>query len=564
MDFLKTKHVDDLNTESAHSYHPRPSFKRDLFLSLNGRWDLAITREGEDAVYDRTVIVPFAPEAPLSGIGERIPLGAVLHYRRQVDVPEEMTGKRILLHFGAVDQECEVFISGERIGENKGGYLPFSFDVTEYAKAGSFTLEVTSRDTLDVKYPYGKQTDTPHGMWYTPVSGIWQTVWLEAVPKENAVEYIKITPFDTGVKIRVSGGAPTKEIIIEDGKSIFFEGDECIIEPDDLVRWTPETPKLYYFNLKSGEDEIHSYFAVRTVGTVIGDDGIPRLALNGKPYLYNGLLDQGYYPDGLFMPLAADGYLDDIRLAKSLGFNMLRKHIKIEPDVFYYLCDKEGIAVFQDMVNNGDYSFLRDTALPTIGFKGRRDKGLHKDPEGRRIFEETMLKTAELLYNHPSVVYYTIFNEGWGQFSSDEMYGKLKDADGTRTIDSTSGWFKRKRSDVDSRHVYFKRIKAKRPTDKPLVISEFGGYSFRAEGHLFSERNYGYRLFKEREDFEKGFLNLFENEVAPLVDLGASAFVYTQLSDVEEETNGLVTYDRAVVKVDTEKCADVMMGIFKK
>ena len=559
---LETKYKKDMDVLCPHSYHPRPSFRRDKYLSLGGEWDFCVGKDGESPIYNEKITVPFPPESPLSGIFRQIARDETMYYKRSVTLPPEMRKDRIILHLGAVDETCEIRISGKPVGAHCGGYLPFSFDITPYLAGEGFTVEVIAKDTLGRKYPYGKQTDKRGGMWYTPVSGIWQSVWLEARPVENAVESLKITPISDGVIIEIEGGAPKKRIILEDsGQSVDFTGAECVIRPENLVKWSPECPKLYYFTLESGEDVIHSYFAVREIG-IAEIDGYPRLTLNGEPYVFNGLLDQGYYPDGLFLPPTADCYLDDIRLAKALGFNMLRKHIKIEPDIFYYLCDREGIAVFQDMVNNGVYSFIRDTALPTLGLQKRKDKRLHRDKETRRIFEETMLGTADLLYNHPSVVYYTIFNEGWGQFSSDKMYKKLREKDGTRIIDSTSGWFRGHESDVDSRHVYFKRLKAGKRESKPLVISEFGGYSYRVEGHLFSEKNYGYRLFSEREKFEEAFFDLYRNEVAPLVKEGASAFVYTQLSDVEDETNGLVSYDREIVKVDKEKCKLIMKEIF--
>ena len=398
-------------------------------------------------------------------------------------------------------------------------------------------------------------------MWYTPVSGIWQTVWLESVP-DRYITSIRITPMADRVELKVFGGEEHKVVRLSSGEVIEFDGERTEIVPSEIHPWSPEEPYLYEFTLRSGDDEVKSYFAIRTV-EVMEVGGVNRICLNGKPYLFNGLLDQGYFPDGIYTPSSVDAYIKDIKTAKSLGFNMLRKHIKIEPQVFYYLCDRLGIAVFQDMVNNGDYSFFRDTALPTVGIQRLSDKKLHKDKDSRRIFLDTMSQTAELLYNCPSVVYYTIFNEGWGQFSADEAYRLLKGQDRTRIIDATSGWFRQKESDVDSRHIYFKRLKVKRPDGKPLVISEFGGYSYRVPSHVFGERNYGYKTFKSAKEFEDAVVRLFEREVAPLVRSGASACVYTQISDVEDETNGFLTYDREVLKVDAERLRSVMEKIYK-
>lgn len=543
---LFTKYAENIG-DIPHNYYPRPQLCRDSFFNLNGEWDFSFGEYLYSEEYNEKIIVPFPPESALSGIGRGHGDSDYLHYRREVKLPDNFTRDRLLLHFGAIDQEAWVYINGELVGERLGGYIPFTIDITEYQREESFTLSVVCRDNLDIKYPYGKQTKKRGGMWYTPVSGIWQTVWLEAVT-EDYIKSVKITPTERGIILDVVGGRAKKTLDIEGVGSFSFEGDRYELVLDRMEYWTPESPKLYDFTLTSGEDMIRSYFAIRTVS--VGEcDGVSRLCLNGEPYVFNGLLDQGYFPDGLFLPANIDGYLDDIKLAKSLGYNMLRKHIKIEPDVFYYLCDKEGIAVFQDMVNNSDYSFIRDTALPTIGLQWLPDGLLHRDPESRAIFEKTMRETAELLYNHPSIVYYTIFNEGWGQFTADVMYDKLREIDSTRIIDATSGWFRRTRSDVDSRHIYFKPLKPKGLDKRPLVISEFGGYSYRVPEHLFGDANYGYKSFGNNAEFESALAALYKNEVKPLIERGASAFVYTQLTDVEDETNGLVTYDRAVVKV---------------
>lgn len=546
---LFTKYADKI-ADIPHSYYPRPQLRRPSYLILNGEWDFSYGEYLYSEEYSEKIRVPFPPESALSGIGRTHGDSDYLHYRREVTLPEGFTEDRLLLHFGAIDQEAWVYINGEQVAERLGGYIPFTVDITEYQSLGRFTLSVVCRDNLDIRFPYGKQTKKRGGMWYTPVSGIWQTVWLEAVPEEY-IKSLRLTPTTDGVILEVVGGRVEKTLEIEGVGTYSFEGDSFEVHLDNPILWTPECPKLYSFTLTSGEDKVESYFAVRTI-TVGNVGGVSRLLLNGEPYVFNGLLDQGYFPDGLFLPATEEGYLDDIRLAKSLGYNMLRKHIKIEPDIFYYLCDREGIAVFQDMVNNSDYSFFRDTALPTIGLQKLPDKLLHRDAESRAIFEKTMRETAELLYNHPSIVYYTIFNEGWGQFSADEMYDKLRVVDSTRVIDSTSGWFRREKSDVDSRHIYFKPLKPKGLDGRPLVISEFGGYSYRVPEHLFGDANYGYKSFKSQEDFESALEALYKNEVKPLIELGACAFVYTQLSDVEDETNGLITYDRAVIKVKSE------------
>ena len=552
---LTTPYIEKMDAEHPHSYHPTPQFKRNAFYSLNGKWDFCLNLNSDTANYTETILVPFPPESSLSGVEKNVLPEHYMHYRKRFTLPDLFDKKKVFLHFGAVDQIAKITLNGHMLGEHEGGYIPFSFDVTDSLCEGENELLVTAKDSLDHKYPYGKQKYDRGGMWYTPVSGIWQTVWLEARPWEY-VEDIKITPYEKGVKITVTGGCAHKKITLTESGEVFeFDGNIVNIEPRELKLWSPENPYLYHFTLEAGEDSIESYFAVRWVD-IRDINGKKRLCLNGKPYLFNGMLDQGYYPDGIFLPATEKGYEDDIKLAKSLGFNMLRKHIKIEPMIFYYLCDKHGIAVFQDMVNNGTYHFFRDTALPTVStvyLQRMNDKRFSPNKEVRKIFENTMYETLDHLYNVPSVVYYTVFNEGWGQFTADEMYEKLRNFDSTRIVDSTSGWFRRHRSDVDSRHIYFRPLKPKKLDGNPLVISEFGGYAYGVDGHRFSEKIYGYRVFKTQEEFENAVCMLYDTEVRALVENGASAFVYTQVSDVEDEINGLITYDRQIIKISCDR-----------
>ena len=544
-----------MDKSCPHSYHPTPQMKRGDYLCLNGEWDFSLTTSETACEYDEKIIVPFCPESMASGLEISVLPEHYMHYRKVFKKPENFKSERVFLHFGAVDQTCKVYLNGTKLGDHEGGYIPFSFDITDLLLDGENELTLTAKDTLSHNLPYGKQKYKRGGMWYTPVSGIWQTVWLEGRPEAH-VEDIKITPYEKGVKIAVTGGDAHKKITLKDSGEVFeFDGCFAYVEPKEPKLWTPETPYLYEFTLECGEDVIESYFAIRWVD-VREVKGVKRICLNGKPYLFNGMLDQGYYPDGIFMPATVDGYLDDIKMTKALGFNMLRKHIKIEPMIFYYLCDKHGVAVFQDMVNNGQYSFFKDTVVPTISptlLQGLNDRHFNRDKVAREFFERSMYETAEHLYNVPSIVYYTIFNEGWGQFNADEAYGKLKAYDPTRVLDSTSGWFRRNETDVDSRHIYFRPLKPKRLDGRPLVISEFGGYAHGVKGHTFGEDVYGYRVFKERSEFETALLKLYNTEVRALVENGASAFVYTQVSDVEDEINGFITYDRQVLKVDASK-----------
>ncbi len=552
---LTTDFAADMARANPHGEYPRPLLKRESFLSLNGAWDFAYSRT-EPCEYTEKILVPFCPESSLSGIGRTHTDEELLFYRRKFTLPSGFKKDRIILHFGAVDQTCRVLINGKEVGAHEGGYLPFHFDITDALTIGENEIRVVARDTLSEIYPYGKQRKKRGGMWYTPVSGIWQTVWLESLPK-SPINSIKITPTQSSVKIELETSAKHKKLtLIESGEHFEFEENEITLTPREIKLWSPENPYLYSFKIETETDTVESYFALREI-SVKEVRGVPRLCLNGKPYLFHGLLDQGYFPDGIYLPATSEGYLKDITTAKALGFNMLRKHIKIEPAVFYHLCDKLGMVVFQDMVNNSDYSFIRDTALPTVGLKKLSDKRLHKDSRSREIFVNHAKETMNLLYNYPSVLCYTIFNEGWGQFTADEVYKELKALDKTRVLDATSGWFWEKLSDVDSHHVYFKRLKTKMHPTRPTVISEFGGYSHRCEGHLFGDKNYGYKTFEKREDFEAAVERLYLDEVLPLVKNGISALVYTQISDVEDETNGFLTYDRRVLKVDPERFSGI-------
>ncbi len=526
-----------------HNYHPTPNFKRDNFTVLNGEWDFTVMR-GSKRVYDGKITVPFAPESVLSGVGRITKRGDRLIYSRRLNI--EHTGERVLLHFGAIDNKARIYINEDFVAHHKGGYLPFTVDITDFVLSENIlTVEVT--DELDRTYPYGKQKYKRGGMWYTPVSGIWQTVWLEYVP-ENYIKSIKTDVTLENVTVTVTGGKAEKLLTLE-GVDYPFTGDSITVDIPSARLWTPETPNIYNFTLSSGEDKIESYFALRTVGQ---SDG--RLTLNGKPYFFHGLLDQGYWPDGIFTPASAEGYEQDILSMKKLGFNMLRKHIKIEPQIFYYYCDIYGMAVFQDTVNNGSYSFLYDTALPTVGLK-RLPKFASK--KVKKIFFETAEGMIKLLHNHPSVVYYTIFNEGWGQHSTRTAYSRLKSVDDSRIYDTASGWFKGGESDVQSEHVYFKKANFK-IGDKPCVLSEFGGYSCSVDGHRFNlDKVYGYKICADTEAFNADLQALYLNEVVPLVRGGLSASVLTQLSDVEDETNGILTYDRRVNKANEA----VMRGI---
>ena len=561
---LTTPFEANLTTPPFSSY-PRPQLVRDSYLCLNGRWNFSVVRKQSREKLGK-ILVPFPPESRLSGIERITKPDETLVYTRLITIPDgfrKAPTDRILLHFGAVDQSARVYLNKLIVGQSESPYLPFTVDLTDHLTEGENELIVLVRDSLDPDYPYGKQTYKRGGMWYTPVSGIWQTVWMECVP-ETYIQSLKITPTLDSVTVEVEGGAPEKVLNLC-GIDYPFTGDSITIPVENPHHWTPEDPYLYEFTLRSGEDAVRSYFALRTVG-ITEVNGKSLLTLNGKPYFFHGLLDQGYFPDGIFLPATEEGFEKDILEMKSCGFNMLRKHIKVEPDIFYYLCDKLGMVVFQDMVNSGKYSFFVDTALPTIGLR----KGItHRVSEHRReLFFACAEGMMKHLYNHPSVCYYTIFNEGWGQFDADNAYRRLKALDPTRIYDTTSGWFKTKDSDVESDHIYFKPVKLKNVKGRPMVLSEFGGYSCKIEGHSFNlDKTYGYRFFSDQQAFEDALVKLYEDEIIPHIERGLSATVLTQVSDVEDETNGLLTYDRAILKVDAARMRELagrMVDLFEK
>ena len=533
--------------------YPRPQLVREDWLCLNGEWEFT---HGQNA---GTIRVPFCPESPLSGLDIPVRYGQEMIYRRRFTLPETWAKKRVLLHFGAVNRIAVVRLNGSTAAVHENAYLPFTADITDRLRPGENELSVHVVNDMSPRHPWGKQRIRRGGMWYTPVSGIWQTVWLEAVPQT----YIRSLTVRTGPDFaEIAAEGVSRGTVLLNGREYHLAGGRVRIDIPDPILWTPETPHLYRFELCSGEDRVASYFAMRTL-TVETVDGVSRLCLNGKPYFFHGVLDQGWWSDGLYTPADPGCFERDILAMKALGFNTLRKHVKVEPERFYYDCDRLGMIVFQDMVNCGRVSFLRDTLLPTLGLTRRRDLRLHRDGTTRRSFLLSMEATAALLRNHPCVCLWTIFNEGWGQFCADEMYRRLRVLDDTRFIDATSGWFRQKESDVESVHNYFRRL---RPgtEPRPLLLSEFGGFVWRSPDHSWNAgRTYGYRKYASREEMVRALCALYEEQVLPLIPHGLCGAILTQLSDVEDEVNGLVTYDRKLHKVLPEELAPLSRRLTK-
>lgn len=571
-----------LDPDCVLAEYPRPQLRRNNYIILNGYWNYSITQnQQKPESYDGKILVPFSPESLLSGVNRQLKPYQTLWYEREIQIDNVPDDMRCILHFGAVDQYCKVYINDLPAGEHTGGYLPFSVDITEYIKTGTnqFSLSVTDLSETSF-HSRGKQKQKRGGMFYTAQSGIWQTVWMEWVP-HLYIKSLRITPVmkENLVRLEIM---MNDDFTPEEADNIIFRVyiyDKArlmvsrisrlpIIDIpfSDYIPWSPENPQLYDLVITAGEDRVESYFAMRMVEIHNDEKGIPRIYFNGKPYFQKGLLDQGYWPDGLYTAPSDEAMIYDIMKAKEMGFNMLRKHLKIEPLRWYYHCDRLGMLVWQDMVNGGeDYNMLLVGYLPTIFPRiATRIKDHHyrclgrKNAEGRAEWRKECCATVELLYNHPSVVVWVLFNEGWGQFDAADAYDMVHRLDPTRLIDHASGWFNQGCGDFHSIHNYFHPLKIK--LDKyPAVLSEYGGYAYYVREHSYSPFVYGYRLYLKREDFIKAYNEL--NELTDeLIDKGLAATVYTQLSDVEDEVNGLLTYDREICKLDSVEALEEQQG----
>ena len=549
--------------------HPRPQAERESWLNLNGEWSLKKLSQSGEELFSGQILVPFSPETLHSGIEEGFVLGEEesLVYTRSFPITDKQLLGKILLHFGAVDSECVVFINGKEVGKHRCGFTAFSFDVTEFVTAGENELLVTVKDApLKTGGARGKQSNNPSTIWYTPQSGIWQTVWLEFMPK-NSIDKLRITPFLSRGAVTVSFDCDEEvTVTLLDGEKVLEtqNGRSMVEFKRDFALWSPENPKLYQLLLtNSSGDKIKSYFGYRSFEIVTDKQGKKRFGLNGKPYFYNGVLDQGYWSDGMLTYPCDKAVVDELTMLKEMGFNTVRKHIKVEPMRWYYHCDRLGLAVWQDFVNGGgEYNPWHIAILPFLGFKHKDNDYKYfarKQEEGREEYIQMAKEILESLYNTVSVAVWVPFNEGWGQFESEAVTAFIDSVDPTRIIDSVSGWHDqgKKKTPVLSMHTYFTPLKVPRDP-RPVVLSEFGGYSMKVSGHVFNEeKEFGYKKFKTQEDFVKALEKLYLKNLLPLIKKGLSGCIYTQVSDVEEEINGLVTYDRAVQKIPTEKMREI-------
>ena len=564
---LMTPWGEHLDENCILTEYPRPQMRRNSYLNLNGRWEYAITDSDESPRHwDGTILVPFSPESALSGVGRSLQPGQTLWYRREVIVPQGFipADGRLLLHFGAVDQEAAVYWNGRLLGRHMGGYNAFTLDATD-ALGPRNSLVVRVHDDTDASFhSRGKQKTRRGGIWYTPQSGIWQTVWMEAVPR-HYIESLRIVPlFDqSAVEVMVRCSQPLQCEATVDGRTVpFTSGEPARIPMPDFRAWSPEDPYLYDLSVTLGEDRVESYFGMRKMEVRADRGGVKRLFLNGEPYFQSGLLDQGYWPDGLYTAPSDEALIYDIQTAKAMGFNLLRKHIKVEPMRWYYHCDRLGMLVWQDMPSGGGKYRFSTITLPLVTGIHRRDNHYRAfaraSSQGRCEYMDELEEMVGQLFNAPSVVLWVPFNEGWGQFDSTLVMERLRALDPTRPVDPASGWHDQGAGELRSLHVYFKPFRFRRDRrGRALALSEFGGYNLRVDGHCFNQKDYGYRRLPDAAALWRDFSRLYEREVLPAVPRGLCASVYTQLSDVEDELNGLMTYDRRVVKLDADEVREL-------
>lgn len=559
-DRIVTRWAKEVTPENAHREYPRPNMIRENWLNLNGLWDYAITPKDQSSVsnYDGEMLVPFAIESALSGVGKNVGSENRLWYRRSFNVPKNWKDQNVILHFGAVDWETTIWINDREIGSHKGGYDAFSFDITDALIDGDQEIVISVFDpTDDHTQPRGKQIKNPHGIWYTSVSGIWQTVWIEPVPK-TSISRLKLTPDldSSSLTIEVFGNelenAAISAIASANGDQIAkstTSDSTIVLEIPNAKTWSPSHPFLYDLEVQLSiddhdHDSVKSYFGMRKIEMKKDQNGRNRLFLNGDALFQIGPLDQGWWPDGLYTAPTDEALRYDLEFLKKAGFNMLRKHVKIEPTRLYYHCDRIGLLVWQDMPSGDRYI-------------GGNDPDLDRTPESISQFEKEYLAMIDQFYNHPSIVVWVPFNEGWGQFDTARITALTKEYDPTRLVDSASGWTDRGTGDLYDIHSYPGPGDPKFEENRATVIGEFGGLGWAIEGHLWiDEGNWGYRNYDSADELRKQYEDLIRR-LKPLIDDGVAAAIYTQTTDVEIEVNGLLTYDREIDKLGAEWLAGI-------
>jgi len=560
---LKTRWAADVSPKNAHPEYPRPQMVRRDWINLNGLWDLSITRKDVEKpeAFTTQILVPFPVESALSGVRKPVSENDRLWYRRMFELPRRWAGKRILLNFGAVDFEARVSVNGKEVGTHRGGYDGFTFDITDAVRsAAANEILVSVLDPTDaLTQPRGKQVRNPHSIWYTSTSGIWQTAWLEPVSAAYIKDLTIVPDIDKGaVTIRpittTRLGSAKVEVSIQEGNleissASVAAGGQLVLPIKNPKLWSPEHPYLYdiVVRLKIGSttvDKVESYFGMRKISLGKDDKGFTRLMLNNKPYFQFGPLDQGFWPDGLYTAPTDEALRYDIEMTKKMGFNMARKHVKVEPDRWYYWCDKLGLLVWQDMPSGDKY--IRPN-----------ESDITRSAESGKEFETELEALVHGRQNHPSIVMWVPYNEGWGQWDTARIVDFVRKLDPSRLVDNTSGWSDRGVGDVNDMHKYPGPASPEPEQNRAIVLGEFGGLGLPVSSHTWqSEKNWGYRSFTNAAALTEAYTGLTRKLFPLIEEKGLSAAVYTQTTDVEIEVNGLMTYDRAMTKIDLKKLAE--------
>jgi hypothetical protein len=562
---ILTRWASQVDPLKAWPEYPRPDIARKDWINLNGLWDYAVTRKDvKPEKWDGSILVPYPVESALSGVKRRVSENENLWYKTTFRVPGKWSKGEILLNFEASDWETKVWVDGKEAGIHRGGYDPFSFEISALLNSEKdHELTVCVWDpTSTGPQPRGKQVANPNGIWYTPTTGIWQTVWLEPVNKSHITSFRTVTDIDAGTmsfNISASGGGnyDVEVAVSKDGKSIATGsgkyGSPVILKIENPVLWSPESPDLYdvKISLKEGKaevDEITSAAGMRKISIGKTEDGFTRMLINNKFVYQNGPLDQGFWPDGIYTPPTDEAMVYDLKMTKEMGFNMLRKHVKVENRRFYNWCDKLGILVWQDMPS-GDASIRNN--MPDI----------KKDSLAADQFVIELKNLIETKYNHPSIIMWVPFNEGWGQFSTEKIVSIIEEYDPTRLVDNASGWTDRGVGDVMDIHNYPQPVCPAAEENRAIVIGEFGGLGFPVKGHLWEAANWGYRTFEDSIQLLATYETYYDIVYRMVKEQGLSATIYTQTTDVETETNGLMTYDRKLIKMGGENIARANSGI---
>ena len=564
---MMTQWAKNVDPKAPWPEHPQPQLERKTWTNLNGLWDYSITEQGaaKPATWDGQILVPYPIESALSGVKKPLTNKENLWYHRTFAAPQLAGGQRLLLHFGAVDWESTVTLNGKALGTHRGGYDAFTYDITDSIKAGDNDLVLSVFDATGGYQPKGKQhfpaIKNPGGIMYTPCSGIWQTVWLEVVA-ESYVDDIRITPDLDGGKVVVKAMAKGKDAAgkvkltaLADGKTVASSegtaGQDIALKIDSPKVWTPDTPFLYDLTIDYGNDSVHSYFGMRKVSVGKDDKGFVRILLNNKFVFQVGFLDQGFWPDGIYTAPTDEALRWDIEATKKLGMNMARKHVKVEPQRWYYWADKLGLIIWQDMPAGG---FAKGTT--------KEKDGTAASPEADQNLQTEMTAMVQQHMNHPSIIMWIVFNEGWGQYDTPRFVKFVKDMDPSRLVSNASGWHDRACGDIVDMHNYPGPGAPKSEPVRASVLGEFGGLGFPVPGHTWVEKSWGYRSMTSQKQLTNKYIDLLKKSYELKDSAGLNAVVYTQTTDCETECNGLITYDRAIIKTDLEKTAAANRGTF--